>query len=265
MLPALVAVGFLLTWLPVELWTHSFPRLASSAYAQGVGTKERSWIDRAVGRNAHVGVIFAGGNDLSVFENEFWNRSIDRVYGLGARLPGDMPEIQTSVDAATGRLRGVTERYVLAPNTVQLVGTPLAVDPAKQLVLYRVAQPARVTTRVVGLFPTTPGVEAWSRAHVSWIRSQCTGGTLAVKVSSDAQLFKGTVSTVTISGTTAAHTLSIPPSTVDRPITLKLVPQNGACRVDFAITPTRVPSKVEPGNHDTRHLGLHFTQPMYRP
>jgi hypothetical protein len=26
-----------------------------------------------------------------------------------------------------------------------------------------------------------------------------------------------------------------------------------------------VPSKVEPGNHDTRHLGLHFTQPMYRP
>jgi hypothetical protein len=265
MLPVVVAVGFLLTWLPVELWTHSFPRLASSAYAQGVGAKEKSWIDRAVGRNAHVGVIFAGGNDLSVFENEFWNRSIDRVYGLGARLPGDLPEIQTSVDAATGRLRGVTERYVLAPNTVQLVGTRLAADPAKQLVLYRVSQPARVTTRVVGLYPTVPGVEAWSRASVSWIRSECTGGTLAVKVSSDAQLFKGTVSTVTISGTTAAHTLSIPPSTVDRPITLKLVPQNGACRVDFAITPTRVPSKVEPGNHDTRHLGLHFTQPVYRP
>ena len=265
MLPALVAVGFLLTWLPVELWTHSFPRLASSAYAQGVGTKEKSWIDSAVGRNAHVGVIFAGGNDLSVFENEFWNRSIDRVYGLGARLPGDLPEMQTSVDAATGRLRGVTEPYVLAPSTVQLVGTRIAADPAKQLVLYRVSEPARVTTRVVGLYPTVPGVEAWSRGHVSWIRSECTGGTLAVKVSSDAQLFKNTVSTVTISGTTAAHTLTIPPSTVDRPITLKLVPQNGACRVDFAITPTRVPAKVEAGNHDTRHLGLHFTPPVYRP
>ena len=264
-LPALVAVGFLLTWLPLELWTHSFPRLASSAYAQGVGRADKSWIDRAVGRDAHVGVVFAGGNDLAVFENEFWNRSVDRVYGLGARLPGDMPEIQTSVDPASGVLRGVTEPYVLAPSTVQLVGTKIAADPAKQLVLYRVTQPARITTRVVGLFPTVPGVEAWSRAHVSWIHSQCTGGTLSVKVSSDAKLFQGTTSTIAISGTTTAQTLSISPATVDRLITLKLIPANGFCRVDFAISPTRVPAKVETGNTDTRHLGLHFTQPVYTP
>lgn len=265
LLPALVATGFVMTWLPLELWTHSFPRLASSAYAQGVGTKEKSWIDRAVGRNAHVGVIFAGGNQLSVFENEFWNRSVDHVYGLGARLPGDMPEIQTSVDPTTGRLAGVTERYVLAPSSVQLVGTRLAEDSSKGLVLYRVAQPARITTHVVGLYPTTPGVEAWSRAHVSWIHSQCTGGTLAVKVSSDAKLFAGTTSTIAIGGTTTARTLTIAPTTVDRLITLKLVPQSGVCRVDFAITPTRVPSKVIAGSTDTRHLGLHFTRFVYRP
>ncbi len=264
-LPALVAAGFLLTWLPLELWTHSFPRLASSAYAQGVGRTEKSWIDRAVGRNAHVGVIFAGGNQLAVLENEFWNRSVDRVYGLGARLPGDMPEIQTSVDPASGALRGVTEPYVLAPSTVQLVGTKVAADPAKQLVLYKVTQPARITTRVIGLYPTVPGVEAWSRAHVSWIHSQCTGGTLSVKVSSDAQLFRGTTSTIAISGTTTSRTLSISPSTVDRLITLKLIPADGACRVDFAISPTRVPAKVETGNTDTRHLGLHFTPPVYTP
>jgi glycosyltransferase involved in cell wall biosynthesis len=264
-LPALVAAGFLLTWLPVELWTHSFPRLASSAYAQGSGKKDKSWIDDAVGRNAKVGVVFAGGNNLAVLENEFWNRSVDRVYGLGARLPGDMPEIQTHVDQATGELSGITERYVLAPASVQLVGDRIAADPAKQLVLYRVAQPTRVTTRVVGLYPTTPGVEAWSRGHVSWIRSQCTGGTLAVKVSSDANLFAGKTSMLAISGTTAPHTLPIAPTTVDRPITLKLVPQNGLCRVDFAITPTLVPSQVLKGNHDTRRLGLHFTQPVYTP
>jgi glycosyltransferase involved in cell wall biosynthesis len=264
-LPALVATGFLLTWLPVELWTHSFPRLASSAYAQGIGTKETSWIDRAVGRNAHVGVIFAGGNDLSVLENEFWNRSVDRVYGLGARLPGDMPEVQTSVDPTTGRLNGVTDPYVLAPTTVQLVGTRVAADPAKGLVLYRVVQPARITTHVVGLYPTTPGVEAWSRGHVSWIRSQCSGGTLTVKVSSDAKLFAGATSTIAVSGTTTARTLAIPPTTVDRLITLKLVPANGVCRVDFAVSPTRVPSKVVPGSTDTRRLGLHFTPFRYLP
>jgi hypothetical protein len=264
-LPALVAVGFLLTWLPLELWTHSFPRLASSAYAQGVGTPGKSWIDRAVGRNAHVGVVFAGGNDLAVFENEFWNRSVDRVYGLGARLPGDMPEIQTSVDPATGALRGVTEPYLLVPTTVQLVGTRVAADPAKQLVLYRVTQPARITTRVVGLYPTVPGVEAWSRGHVSWIHSQCAGGTLSVKVSSDTQLFAGTTSTVAITGTTTSRTLSIVPTTVDHLITLKLIPANGVCRVDFAISPTRVPAKVETKNTDTRHLGLHFAPFKYTP
>ena len=260
LLPALVATGFLVTWLPLELWTHSFPRLASSAYAQGVGTKEKSWIDRAVGRNAHVGVIFAGGNNLSVLENEFWNRSVDHVYGLGARLPGDMPEIQTSVDPTTGALQGVTERYVLAPSTVQLVGKRIAADPSKQLVLYRVAQPARVTTRVVGIFPTKPGVEAWSRGHVSWIRSQCTGGTLSVKVSSDEKLFPK-AQTLTVSGST----YTIAPGTTDRSFTFPLTPQNGVCRVDFAVSPTAVPAKVEPGNHDTRRLGLHFTPFVYRP
>jgi len=264
-LPGLVAVGFLLTWLPLELWTHSFPRLASSAYAQGVGRTDKSWIDRAVGRDAHVGVIFAGGNQLAVLENEFWNRSVDHVYGLGARLPGDMPEIQTSVDPASGALRGVTDPYVLAPATVHLVGTKIAADPAKQLVLYRVAQPARITTRVIGLYPTVPGVEAWSRAHVRWIHAQCSGGTLSVKVSSDAKLFQGTTSTIAISGTTTSRTLSIAPTTVDRLISLKLIPANGVCRVDFAISPTRVPAKVETGNTDTRHLGLHFTQPVYTP
>jgi hypothetical protein len=263
-LPGLVAAGFLLTWLPVELWTHSFPRLASSAYAQGSGKKDKSWIDDAVGRDAHVAVVFAGGNQLSVFENEYWNRSIDRVYGLGARLPGDLPEIQTSVDPSTGDLRGIAARYVLAPSSVQLVGTRMAADPAKQLVLYRAAQPVRLTTRVTGLFPTTPGTEAWSRGRVSWIRSQCAGGTLSVKVSSDANLFKGTVSTIAVSGTTASHTLRITPTTVDRPITLKLAPQNGVCRVDLAITPTRQPSRYE-HNSDTRRLGLHFTPFTYTP
>jgi glycosyltransferase involved in cell wall biosynthesis len=264
-LPALVALGFLLTWLPLELWTHSFPRLASSAYAQGSGKKDKSWIDDAVGRDAHVAAVFAGGNDLAVFENEFWNRSIDRVYGLGARLPGDLPEIQTSVDQTTGELRGVTERYVLAPSSVQLVGQRLAADPKKQLFLYRVAQPVRVTTHVVGLYPTTAGVEAWSRGRVSWIRSRCSGGTLTVKVSSDAKLFAGATSTVAIGGTTGARTLRILPTTVDRLITLKLVPVNGACRVDFAIAPTRVPAQVVPGSTDTRRLGLHFTPFVYRP
>jgi glycosyltransferase involved in cell wall biosynthesis/4-amino-4-deoxy-L-arabinose transferase-like glycosyltransferase len=263
-LPALVALGFLFTWLPVELWTHSFPRLARGAAAQGIGRKDKSWIDAAVGRDAHVAVVWAGGNDLAVWESEFWNRSVDRVYGLGARLPGDMPEEQTTVDPATGILRGVRERYVLAPSSVQLVGTRVAADSAKQLVLYRVTPPARITTSFTGLYPTTPGVEAWSRGHVRWLRSSCTGGTLSVKVSSDQKLFPK-AQTLAIRGTTTARTLSIAPGTTDRLVTLALAPVNGVCRVDFAISPTAVPAQVEPGNTDTRRLGLHFTPFRYTP
>jgi hypothetical protein len=264
-LPALVAVGFLCTWLPVELWTHSFPRLARSAYAQGVGTAGKSWVDRAVGRNGDVAAIWAGGNDLAIWQNEFWNRSIKRVYGFGARLPGDMPETQTHVDQATGILVGVRERYVLAPTSVQLVGRRLAADPSKQLVLYEVVPPVRETTRVVGLFPTALGIEPWSGGHVTWLRSECTGGTLTTKVSSDAQLFKGTSQTLSITGTTSARTLRIAPTTVDRQVTVRLTPQSGVCRVDFAISPTRVPARYEHGSKDVRHLGLHFAPLVFSP
>ncbi|MGH2935670.1 MAG: glycosyltransferase, partial [Gaiellaceae bacterium] len=263
-LPALVALGFLCTWLPVELWTHSFPRLAKGAAAQGIGKKDRSWIDAAVGRNAHVGVIWSGGNDLAVWENEFWNRSVDRVYGLGSRLPGDMPEQQTSVDPATGVLRGVGERYVLAPLSVQLVGTRIAADPSRQLVLYRVTPPARITTRITGVYPTTPGVEAWSAGHAQWLRSNCSGGTLAVKVSSDQKLFPSP-QTLTVTGTTTGGTYSIAPGTSDRAFTFVLRPVNGVCRVAFAVSPTAVPAKIEPGSSDTRTLGLHFTPFVYKP
>ena len=34
-LPALVALGFFLTWLPLQLWIHSFPRLSTAAYTTG--------------------------------------------------------------------------------------------------------------------------------------------------------------------------------------------------------------------------------------
>ena len=261
-LPILVALGFLCTWLPVELWTHSFPRLAKGASAQGISKQDRSWIDAAVGRDARVGVVWAGGNDLAVWENEFWNRSVDRVYGLGAKLPGDMPEQETSVDTATGALRGVTERYVLAPASLQLVGTKIASDSAKGLVLYRVLPPARITTRVTGLFPTAAGVEAWSGSRVSWFHADCAAGTLTVKVSSDTKLFSRP-STVTIGGTTPAQTVSVAPSDVDKPITMPLTPVHGICHVELAITPTHVPSRYEPGVNDLRHLGLHFAPFVY--
>ena len=187
-LPVLVALGFLVTWIPLEQWKHGFPQLSKSALAQGIGRPDNSWIDSAVGRDSHVAVLWSGGNELAAWENEFWNRSVDRVYSLGSPLPGDMPTIKVAPNRATGVLVGlggrtITEPYVLASNAVDLVGKVVARDPAKQLALYRVTSPARITTVVTGLYPTTAGVSPWSNATPAWTRLQCAGGTLTASSS----------------------------------------------------------------------------------
>ena len=111
-LPVLVALGFLVTWIPLEQWKHGFPQLSKSALAQGIGRPDNSWIDSAVGRDSHVAMLWSGGNELAAWENEFWNRSVDRVYSLGSPLPGDMPTIKVAPNQATGVLVGLGGRTI---------------------------------------------------------------------------------------------------------------------------------------------------------
>ncbi len=269
-LPALVALGFLFTWLPLELWTHSFPRLATSSFNQGISPGYRGWIDRAVGPNAQVGVIWAGGNDLAVWENEFWNRSVSRVYDLGTPLPGGMPSTPVHVEQTTGILRGrhgetVEQPYVLAPTGVDVLGTRIAADPNKNLVLYRVKPPARTTTTIAGLYPEP--ANPWSDATPVWTRYQCTGGSLTVTLFSDTTLFRGVKqSTVAVRGTTPALTFAVP-TAASNGVTRRfpLTPRNGVCRVAFSISPVRRPADWEKGSTDARPLGLHFAQIAYTP
>ena len=270
-LPVLVALGFLATWLPVEQWQHSFPRLSKSAYAQGIAAR-KSWIDRAVGQNADVAVLWSGGNRYGVWQNEFWNRSIRRVYSLGSTMSGGLPATVVSIgaaDRATGILRDrkgheLLDPYVLTSSGVTLVGRRVAADPAKKLVLYRVSVPVRVTTRIEGLH--TDRANPWSGNRVVWTRSECRPGTLTVIVSSDALLFRGTTQTLAIGGTTPARTLHLQPTTSHRQLTLPLTPRNGVCRVTFAISPTRRPvDYARMHSTDTRVLGLHFNTLHYSP
>jgi glycosyltransferase involved in cell wall biosynthesis len=270
-LPVLVALGFLAAWLPVEQWQHSFPRLSRSAYAQGIGAG-KSWIDQAAGPNADVAVLWSGGNRYGVWQNEFWNRSIRRVYSLGSTMSGGLPAATVSIgprDRATGILRDregreLLDPYVLTSSGVTLVGRRVAADPAKKLVLYRASVPVRVTTRVIGLYPEP--ANPWSRDRVVWTRSECRPGTLTAVVSSDALLFRGTTQTLTIGGTTRARTLRLPPTTSHRQLTMPLTPRNGICQVTFAISPTRRPVDfARMHSTDTRLLGLHFNTLHYSP
>jgi glycosyltransferase involved in cell wall biosynthesis len=269
LLPAIVAAGFLATWLPLEQWKHSFPRLSESALAQGIGNENKSWIDAAAGRDAHVAVLWTGGNVLAVWENEFWNRSVDRFYELDAKLPGDMPATPTTVERSSGILRDrqgtpIRERYVLTGAGVELVGKKIASDPKKRLVLYEVKVPARTTTQIIGLYdePVSP----WSNGLVTWRRSECRGGTLTVDVSSDTQLFRGVTQALTIRGSTPQRALRLPPDTDHRRLVLPLRPRNGVCEVQLSSTPVRRPVDFPRlRNADSRPLGLHFDLIKYAP
>ena len=269
-LPVLVALGFVAVWLPLELWKHGPPSLSKSALAQGIGNDDRSWIDSAVGRDAKVAVLWSGGNQQAVWQNEFWNRSVAKVYDLGTPLPGDMPSTRVGAVQATGVLVGlggatIHEPFVLTSDTVSLVGKVVARDPAKQLVLYRVVPPARITTLMSGLYPTSAGVSPWSNANPVWQQLRCTGGTLTVVVSSDTTLFAGAPQTIAVTGTTPARTIRITPSTDHRTLSFPLTPEHGICRVSFAISPARRPIDHVKGSTDSRLLGLHFDSIRFSP
>jgi len=268
-LPVLVALGFLATWLPLELWTHSFPRLGASAAAQGIGGSDKSWIDRAVGRNAHVGVLWTGDNPLAVWENEFWNRSVRTVYDLTTPLGGDMPSTRVTVDRSSGVLRTpggqtIAEPYMLTHTGHELVGRVVARDPATGMLLYRAARPVRSTESITGLYAEK--ASPWSNGNPVWTRYQCRGGTYVVVVRSDAQLFRGAVQTVRVTGTTPARVFRVPPSTDGIEQRFPLSPHHGVCRVAFSITPTRRPVDYPRlHNPDPRPLGLHFDVQRYVP
>jgi hypothetical protein len=255
-LPVLVAAGFLVTWLPLQLWHYSFREASVGAWFQGIGPgKHRDWIDRAVGRDANVAAIWSGGprgNPFTVWENEFFNRSVRRVYDLGASLPGAMPEQHVGVEEATGVLhargRPLDARYVLTDASVDVVGDVVARDPVRGIELVRAAQPVRLTTRIVGRYPA----DTWSGPKLSWIRSDCAGGTLAVRLRTDLSLFPAG-QRILVDGTLAPRTVRLTKRVPQRTVVLPLSSEGGVCRAVFTVSPSRVP-----GNGDTRLLGTHF-------
>jgi hypothetical protein len=255
-LPALVALGFFLTWLPLELWIHSFPRLSSGAYSTGI-TAPKSWIDAAVGRNADVTIVWTGNNPYRGWENEFWNRSVKHAYDLGPdSLLAGSTEPHLTVQSKTGLLRDpqgkpVRAQYVLADPSAQISGTRVAADEGRAMVLYRVNGLLRTSTSITGWLGDT-----WTKPTVTWLRRGCVRGVLRVPVHSDPTLFPGVVQRIAVSGTTEPFVVRLP-SSARRTITIPLQPQGGICRIRFAITPSRSPIHYPAlNNPDPRTLGV---------
>ncbi len=265
-LPVLVALGFFLTWLPLELWNHSFANLSRAAYTTGIGRVPLSWVDDAVGRKADVTIVWTGNNPYRGWENEFWNRSIKHVYRLGQdTLIAAGSEPKLTIQQSTGLLRDpsgrtVRVRYVLADPAAQVLGTPVATDEDKQMILYRVNGPLRTGVDVGGWYKDT-----WTGPSADWTLRGCRRSTLRLPVRSDPVLFAGVTQHIRITGTTAPAEVALPAG-ARKTIVVPLRPAGGVCHVHLDISPARRPSDYPAlNNSDPRLLGVLVAAFQYGP
>lgn len=263
-LPLLVFVYFGVSQKPIE---GKYRQTSILDLFQGITAAHPDWVDRAVGRDAEVALIWSGNTDkYSVWENEFFNRSVRRFYYTSSPLEGDLPEKPLSSDPQTGLMRGPGGRvvrvgYVLTDGTVDVGGRVVAEDARKGIVLRRIFGPLRQVSRVDGLYPQ----DTWSGREVTYTRLGCRGGSVVVTLQSDPSLFtRPTTVVASVGGREVARTRVAPTAT--RLVEIPLERRGQSCIVRFTVSPTAVPKVVTGGqNPDPRELGVHFTRFTYSP
>jgi glycosyltransferase involved in cell wall biosynthesis len=254
-LPALVLIWFAFATERIERFDHGFPKASVGALFQGITTPRRDWVDAAVGRDADVAFVFSGKDPtqqpLTLWENEFFNRSVGPVYDLKQPSMGGLPEkpVQERADGvllADGR--PVRHRFVLSEEALPLAGEVIARDERRGMALRRTDGLVRIGYRVAGLYPD----DTWSGKRMTYTRLRCTGGSVTAQFTSDANLFSRP-QTVSSGG----RRVSFDPAETAS-LTVPLRPRNGVCRASFTVTPTAVP-----GGADLRVLGAHFLGFLY--
>jgi hypothetical protein len=187
-----------------------------------------------------------------VWQNEFFNRSVGRVFIVDRPMEGGLPVTKLRLDRRTGALgSGIDVPFVLTDGSAELVGEVVASDAPRNVVLYAVDPPLRQAALVEGLHPA----DTWSGALVTYTRFDCEGGSVAVALQSDPALYQEP-SMVQAAGRMA----SVPPDGRPHVFTVPLEARDNRCTARFSISPT-----VVPGPNDPRPLGLHFNSFTYTP
>jgi hypothetical protein len=145
--PLLVLLTFVAVMSGATVRTHG----SSVGAAKSIQT-DRAWIDEAIGPKAEAVVIWSGRADPHVvWENEFFNRSVGRVYYLRQPSWAGLPEERLTVDRRNGRLvdaagAPLRARFVLVDPWVVLRGRVVARDRKSGMRLYRLnGQIARIS------------------------------------------------------------------------------------------------------------------------
>jgi hypothetical protein len=265
--PVLVgAVGVFLVLTSYSV--HGAIRDYARNLAGGTGMlDDPTWIDdRADGHD--VGVLYGNATDtfqeaVALWEAEFWNRRLDRVYTFGTQEPVGLPEFLVSVNPANGRLMSTdlavqreleAKRDFLSDTETKVAGTAIAAQTP--FALYAVQTPPRIATSSSGIYG-----DGWMGADATY--SSFAGkskGRVAVLLSRTA--WRGTDVpghvTVTVSrrrGSVLGKPIATRAFTIHSGETRRLVLPTPAdpYTVSVHIAPTFSPSQF--GLADTRQLG----------
>lgn len=182
-----VAVFFLLTSYSV----HGAIRDYARSLAGGTGVLANpTWVDdRSGGRD--VGALYGHASDtfqeaVALWETEFWNRRLTRVYTFGAAEPVGLAETPVTVDPATGRLVATgadaslrrelaRTRAFVSDTGTDVAGSLRAINGP--FALYAAARPPRVASLVSGVYP-----DGWMGADAEYVRYTSPPGRHAVDV-----------------------------------------------------------------------------------
>jgi hypothetical protein len=257
---ALVVLPLALFVLAVQPVDSKMQRASIGAVFQGITRPDRDWITAIVGSNdpTRVSVVWTGLTDrLTVNENEFFNRDVGAIYTTTGPVPGGLAQTPIQLDRTTGLYLAGTKRVhvddVLTDTSLSVNGRRIGGDPKKGLVLLHVGGPLRATDATSGIDP-----DSWAGSTASYRAFDCRGGSLAVELGSDPELYKTAQRVEAYNGRVLVATASVPPTqTVTMRVPLTVGPHD-SCTVSFHVPRTRVPARVEPGNTDTRRLGVRF-------
>jgi hypothetical protein len=240
--------------------------ISSSARHAGGLPGDPSWVDDAIGKDKRVEVLYTSdfADPHVVWQAEFWNRSVRRVFGVTSQDPS-IPDVSTSVEGL-GRIVPVLPatsadrrpRYVLAAKGVAVEGAPIA--SGGQLVLWRVRPPLRLTQVTSGITP-----DGWTGSSAAYTVYNPPPGTTRADVILGLPLggippahVQATVGPLRIVDGAATQTrVWATRKTVvgpNRRRVLTLPVRRGPFQVILAVSPTFSPSQF--GSPDTRTLGV---------
>jgi hypothetical protein len=261
-LPVLVAVYLVATSFVVDNGRHGIHVTSLGKLWAGIRVAHPNWIDRAVGQHASVAVIWTPATtEETMWENEFFNRSVDKVYDLDVPPPDPLPATELS-RRADGTLvaagKPVRAQYVLALTTLDVKGHVVAPDGDLGVDLYRVDGQIVLLSHVSGLYPDT-----WSHKTVTYRRVECTGGRLSVLLQSDPSLFARANAVAASEGGRVVGRASVTPTGTPT-LTVPLRPVGGVCTVRFTVARLENPAVVE-HTTDDRLVGVHFNAFTYHP